>query len=231
MLFLARDHSRGFIVNTECPSEEDGGCWVCLCLLRSCFAVYFRGTQWDPLRALSSQWQAGRKWLQIIWLLVFSWWKTCLHLWCVLCSNHLKKVGGIQASHVAELQLSISSAVIVTPPLLEMWRYPAQWLREGLHVILQRCHKPGTTPTPKALPFWRQASTHTHSAVSISNSGLPILPVSHRNALMTQSASPTRCVERIEVICCSCLSPLPHQGNTVSPSQAWRAQLEAAFKF
>lgn len=85
-------------MNTECFSEEDGGCWFCLCLLKGCYAVYFRGTQWEPLKALSSQWQAGRKLLQVTWLLVFSWWETCLHLWCVLCSNHLKKVGGIQTS-------------------------------------------------------------------------------------------------------------------------------------
>lgn len=44
--------------------------------------------------------------------------------------------GLCKSCHVAELQLSISNAVIVTPPPLEilccLWRYLVQWLREGL---------------------------------------------------------------------------------------------------
>lgn len=44
--------------------------------------------------------------------------------------------GLCKTRHMAELQLLISNAVIVTPPLLEisprLWRQPVQRLREGL---------------------------------------------------------------------------------------------------
>lgn len=72
--------------------------WGCCCCLysRTILLCSFWGTQWEPLKALSFQWKKKISDNLNCWYLVDE--RHAYTFWCVLCSNHLKKVGGIQAS-------------------------------------------------------------------------------------------------------------------------------------